>query len=93
LEGSNSDSNNDSEESSEDEEADNNKGAEDKIFHATRDIQNRTSRRVGLDGMEDRRFPNFFGADHTIVTMVWDMLAGEGGLRPEKSKYVGKSVL
>jgi len=84
-EGKASGSDDDADASDEDEEADEDEGTEDAIFRAAREIQNRTSRSVGSDGMEDRRFRDFFGADIAIVTMVWDML-GEGGLRPEKSK-------
>ncbi len=49
---------------------DSDEGAENKIFQAAMDIQNRMSCRVRLDGMEDRRFLDFFGVDIAIVTMV-----------------------
>ena len=50
-----------------------------------RDIQNRTSRCVGMAAMEDRRFRGLFGARIEIVLKVWSMLL-EDGLRPKKSK-------
>ncbi len=48
-----------SEDDSEDETSDDNKGTEDVLFHAARDIQNRMSRCIGTAGMEDRHFHEF----------------------------------
>jgi hypothetical protein len=73
-----------SEDNSKDETSDDNKGTEDAVFCAARDIQNRMSRRVGTAGMEDRYFCDFFGINISIMIMVWDMLM-VNGLRPEKS--------
>jgi hypothetical protein len=73
------------EDDSEDKTSDDDKGTEDALFHSARDIQNRTSRRVGMAGMEDRHFCEFFGANISIVSMVWDMLTANG-LRPKKSR-------
>jgi hypothetical protein len=71
-----------SEDNSEDKTSDDDKGTEDALFRAARDIQNRMSRRVGMAGMEDCHFRDFFGANISIVSMVWDMLMANG-LRPE----------
>ena len=38
-----------------------------------------------MAGMEDHHLHNFFGANLSIVSMVWDMLVANG-LRPEKSR-------
>ncbi len=73
------------EDDSKDETSDDNKGTEDALFLAARDIQNRMSHRVGMAGMEDRHFCEFFGTNISIVSMVCDMLMANG-LRPEKSR-------
>jgi hypothetical protein len=62
-----------------------NEGMEDVLFRAVRDIQNRMSHCVGTVGMEDRHFREFFGANISIMSMVWDMLTANG-LRPKKSR-------
>ncbi len=74
-----------SEDNSEGETSDDNKGTKDALFCAVRDIQNRMSHRIGTAGMEDRHFREFFGANISIVSMVWDMLTANG-LRPKKSR-------
>ncbi len=68
------------EDDSEDKMSDDDKGTEDALFCEARDIQNRMSR--GTAGMEDRNFHDFFGANISIMSMVWDMLTANG-LRPE----------
>ncbi len=59
-----------SEDDSEDETSDDNKGMEDALFCAARDIQNRMSHHVGTAGMENCHFHDFFGANVSIVSMV-----------------------
>ena len=49
------------------------------------DIQNWTSRSVGMATMEDRQFRGLFGVRIEIFVKVWSMLL-EDGLRPKKSK-------
>ena len=55
------------------------------LFRAAREIQNRSSRRVGTASMEEQHFREFFGTNSFVAGLVWDML-GEKGLCPEKSK-------
>ena len=43
-------------------------------YAAARDIQNRVSRVVGTDEMEDRHFREFFGTSIGPVMMVWGLL-------------------
>ena len=50
-----------------------------------RDIQNRTSRSVGMPAMEDRQFHSLFWARIEIILKVWLML-WKDGLRSKKSK-------
>ena len=52
-------------------------------YAAARDIQNRVSRVVGTDEMEDRHFREFFGTSISMVMMVWDLLV-DHSLLPEK---------
>ena len=52
-------------------------------YAAARDIQNRVSRVVGTDEMEDRHFREFFGTSIGLVMMVWDLLV-DHSLLPEK---------
>ena len=52
-------------------------------YAAARDIQNRVSRVVGTDKMEDRHFREFFGTSISMVMMVWDLLV-DHSLLPEK---------
>jgi hypothetical protein len=52
-------------------------------YAAARDIQNRVSRVVGTDEMEDRHFREFFGTSIGLVMMVWDLLVHHS-LLPEK---------
>jgi hypothetical protein len=49
-----------SEDDSKDEMSDDNKGTEDALFSAARDIQNRMSHHAGTAGMEDCHFHDFF---------------------------------
>jgi hypothetical protein len=46
---------------------------------------NRSTKKLGMATMEDRRFRSFFGVQNEVVLKVWGML-GEGGLRPANSK-------
>ena len=52
-------------------------------YAAARDIQNRVSRVVGTDKMEDRHFREFFGTSIGPVMMVWGLL-DHHSLLPEK---------
>ena len=54
------------------------------LFRSAKEIMNRTGRKVGTAGREDRRFREHFGAPFAIVRKVWGMLV-EGNLVPEKS--------
>ncbi len=58
------------EDNSKDETSDDDKGIEDVLFCAARDIQNRMSHRARMAGMEDRHFCEFFGANISIVSMM-----------------------
>jgi len=55
------------------------------FFIAAQDIQNRTSRIVGMAEMEDCRFRELFGARMEIVVHLWEMME-EDDLLPKKSK-------
>jgi hypothetical protein len=74
-----------SEDDSKDEASDDNKGMGDTLFRAVRDIQNRMSCCIRMAGIEDCHFCDFFGANISIVSMVWDMLTANG-LHPKKSR-------
>jgi len=79
-------SSNDSDEDSDEDSDDSDDDTEEAMFLCdARDIQNRTSRCVGMAAMEDRRFRGLFGARIEIILKVWSMLL-EDGLRPKKSK-------
>ena len=79
-------SSNDSDEDSDEDSDDSDDDTEEAMFlRNARDIQNRTSRCVGMAAMEDHRFRGLFGARIEIVLKVWSMLL-EDGLRPKKSK-------
>jgi hypothetical protein len=73
-----------SEDNSESKASDDKEGMEDTLFHAARDIHYRMFCRIGMAGMENCHFCNFFGANMSIVSTVWDMLVASG-LRLKKS--------
>jgi hypothetical protein len=80
-------SSNDSDDGSDDNLGDYDGDTKEAVFRCDAwDIQNRTSRSVGMATIiEDRRFRGLFGACIEIVLKVWSMLL-EDGLRPKKSK-------
>ena len=57
----------------------------DEIMSVGRDIQNRSSRRVGAKVVEDRFFKEYFGVCPLIVSIVWNLLA-QHDLIPEKGE-------
>ncbi len=65
--------------------SDDNEGMEDALSRAARDIQNRMSRCIRTAGTEDHHFHDFFCANISIVSMVWDMLVANGLQLPKAS--------
>ena len=56
-----------------------------RIMSVGRDIQNRSSRRVGAKVVEDRYFKEYFGVSPLVVSIVWNLLA-QHDLIPEKGE-------
>jgi len=58
---------------------DNNEGMEDALFHVARDIQNRTSDRIGAVLPEGRHFCIFWGGSVKVsmVCVFWPPVMGE----------------
>ena len=50
-----------------------------------RDIQNRSSKQVGTQEVEKRRFKEFFGTSLEVIEILWEMLY-EGDFLPDKSQ-------
>ena len=55
------------------------------FMHEAYEIHNRTSRRVGSQMMETRRFRKFFGISAAVTMILWDLLV-EHNLLPPKGK-------